>query len=268
VLKGYNVSGAAKHGAIVLAEVPLAGGGAQPLVVLGKYGAGRVLSVLTDSLWEWAFAEAGRGRGSRAYLAFVRQAVRWSIGDPQLQPLRIELDRVKVAPGDMIRARVRVLGEDFLPAGHPELTVTLRGPGGEARALVPTLESPGVYRVEALASGEGSWEISASAASGGAVYARATASVSTAWPPEEFRSPSLNRAALKALLAGRRGALLELGEAGATAAALKQALEQVAPADQRERADATPLAQMLPVFLGFLAVLTTEWIIRRRTGLD
>jgi len=269
-LKGYNVSGPAKPGAVVLAEVPSPGAVAQPLIVLGRYGAGRVLAVLTDSLWEWAFAEAGRGRGSRAYLGFVRQAVRWSIGDPQLQPLRVEVERARIAPGNPLRARIRVLGEDFLPSARPELAVTLRGPGGETRALVPTLEAPGLYRVESptAGAGEGTWEIAAKATSRGAVYAQAADSVSASWPPEEFRSPALNRAALKALLAGRRGALIELGDPGATADALARALEQLAPAEARERADATPLAEMVPVFLGLLALLAAEWIIRRRSGLD
>jgi len=267
-LRGYNVSGPARPGAVVLADLPLGGGQTQPLIVLGRYGEGRVVSVLTDSLWDWAFAEAGRGRGNRAYLAFVRQAVRWSIGDPQLQPLKIEPERVKLAPGDPIRARIRVLGEDFLPSARTELSVNLRGPGGESRALVPTQEAPGVYRIEALAGAEGSWEIAAEVSAGGAVYARSASTVSASWPPEEFRTPGLNREALTRLLAGRRGAFLELGAPGPTAAALEKALEELTASVQNERVDTRPLAEMLPVFLALLAVLATEWIIRRRTGLD
>lgn len=267
-LRGYNLSGPARPGAVVLAEVPLGNGQAQPLVVLGRYGQGRVLSVLTDSLWDWAFAEAGRGRGNRTYLTFVRQAVRWSIGDPQLQPLRIEAERARLAPGDPIRARIRVLGEDFLPSERTELSVTLRGPGGEVRALVPTLEAPGVYRVDAPASGEGSWEIAAEASTRGAAYARAADTVSARWPPEEFRAPGLNRAAVASLLSGRRGAFLELGEAGATADALGSALDELISPGPNVRDESTPLAESLPVFLALLAVLAAEWILRRRTGLD
>jgi len=267
-LRGYNVTGPARPGAVVLAEVPLGGGQSQPLVVLGRYGSGRVLSVLTDSLWDWAFAEAGRGRGNRAYLTFVRQAVRWSIGDPQLQPLSIEPERPKLAPGDPIRARVRVLGDDYLPSARTELTVTLRGPGGESRALVPMPEAPGVYGVEALAAGEGSWEISSEASVRGAVYARAAATVSVSWPPEEFQSPGLNRAALKEMLVGRRGALLELGASEDTAAALGKALDALTSSGPNVRAEARPLAEMLPVFLALLALLAAEWVIRRRSGLD
>jgi hypothetical protein len=267
-LRGYNLSGPARAGAVVLAEVPLGGGQTQPLVVLGRYGAGRVLSVLTDSLWDWAFAEAGRGRGNRAYLTFVRQAVRWSIGDPQLQPLRVEPERARVAPGEPIRARIRVLGEDFLPATRAELSVTLRGPGGEARALLPTLEAPGVYRVETPAPGEGSWEIAAEAASRGTTYARAAGTVSAVPPPEEFRSPGLNRGAIAALLSGRRGAFLELGDAGATADALERTLDELAASGPSARADASPLAETLPAFLALLAVLAAEWVVRRRSGLD
>lgn len=267
-LRGYNITGPAKPGAVVLAVVPLGGGQSQPLIVLGRYGEGRVLSVLTDSLWDWAFAEAGRGNGNFAYLAFVRQAVRWSIGDSQLQPLKIEPERVRLGPGDPIRARLRVLGEDFLPGTQTELSVTLHGPGGKSLSLVPTLEAPGVYRIDAPAAGEGSWGITAVASNRGVAYAHAEATVSVSWPADEFRSPGLNRAALTNLLSGRRGALLELGTAGATAAALEKALDELMSSMPDERADAQPLAEMLPVFLSLLAVLTAEWIIRRRTGLD
>ena len=187
-------------------------------------------------------------------------------GEPP--PLRVEPERVRLAPGDPIRARVRVLGEDFLPSARTELSVTLRGPGGESRALVPTLEAPGVYRIEALAAGEGSWEIAAAASIKGAIYARAAATVSVSWPLEEFRTPGLNRAALTALLAGRRGAFLELGAAGATAKTLEKALEELTSSGAKERVDTRPLAEMIPVFVALLAVLAAEWIIRRRTGLD
>jgi uncharacterized membrane protein len=267
-LRGYNVTGPSKSGAVVLAEALLAGGQPLPLVVLGRHGRGRVLSVLTDSLWDWSFAEAGRGKGSRAYLAFVRQAVRWSIGDPQLQPLRVEPERSRVAPGETIRARIRVLGEDFLPAARAELSVTLRGPGGESRALVALPEGPGVYRVEASAPAEGSWEIAAEASAAGRMYARAAATVSAAWPPEEFRSPGMNRAEATALLSGRRGAFIEFGTPEQTAEALKEALDELTTSPLNERSESRPLAETLPVFLALLGLLAAEWVIRRRSGLD
>jgi uncharacterized membrane protein len=267
-LTGYNLSGPARPGAVVLADVAGQGGARQPLVVAGRHGRGRVLAVLTDGLWNWAFEEAGRGRGNRAFLAFVRQAVRWSIGDAQLQPLRVEPERARLAPGEPLRARIRVLGEDFLPAAAPELTVTLRGPDGTARALAPTAEAPGTYRVEAGAPAEGTWEIAATAAARGAVYARAAASVSVAWPPAEFRSPGLNRDALAAQLAGRRGALLELGAPRESAAAIERALGELVEPAGSEREESRPLAELLPVFLAFLALVSAEWYLRRRLGLD
>jgi hypothetical protein len=185
-----------------------------------------------------------------------------------LDPLRVEPDRPRLAPGDPIRARIRVLGEDFLPAAGAGLSVSLRGPGGETRALAATPEAPGVFRVEAPAPGDGSWEILAQASASGSVYARASATVSVAWPPEEFRAPGLNREALAALIAGRRGALLELGEPGPTAEALEKALGQLTSAGPEERAETRPLAEMLPSFLALLAVLGAEWVARRRAGLD
>jgi uncharacterized membrane protein len=268
-LQGYNVTGPALPGAVLLAEVPAEGGPAQPLVVLGRYGKGRVLAVLTDSLWGWAFEEAGRGRGSRPYLAFVRQAVRWSIGDPELEPARVEPERARIAPGESVRARIRILGEDFLPAARPELSVTVRGPGGETRAVAAVPEAPGTFLVEAPAPGEGTWEIVAEASARGKVYARASAVVTAAWPLEEYRSPGLNREALTALLAGRRGALLELAGDEDTAEALRRVLRELTgDRGERDREEGRALAETVPVFLLFLALLAAEWTLRRRSGLD
>jgi uncharacterized membrane protein len=268
-LQGYNVTGPALPGSVLLAEAPVEGGAAQPIVVIGRHGKGRVLAVLTDSLWGWAFEEAGRGRGSRPYLAFVRQAVRWSIGDPGLEPARVEPERTRVAPGETIRARIRVLGEDFLPAARPDLSVTARGPGGETRALAAVPEAPGVFVVEAPASTEGTWEIAAEASARGKVYARATAIVAAAWPLEEYRSPGLNREALTSLLAGRRGALLELTGDEDTADALRRVLRELAgDGGERDREEGRALAETVPVFLLFLGLLAAEWILRRRSGLD
>jgi hypothetical protein len=61
---------------------------------------------------------------------------------------------------------------------------------------------------------------------------------------------------------------VELGAPGATAGALERALDELTSSGPNERVDTTPLAEMIPVFLTLLAVLATEWVIRRRTGLD
>jgi hypothetical protein len=194
--------------------------------------------------------------------------VRWSIGDPQLQPLRVEPERPRLSPGEPLRARVRVLGEDFLPAAAPALTVTLRGPGGESRALAATPETTGSWRVEAAGLGEGTWEIHAEAAARGSVYARAAATVSFAWPGEETRAPGLNREALATILGGRRGVLVELGAPDETAKSIARALDDLAAGVRSERDESRPYAELLPVFALFLGLLSAEWVLRRRWGLD
>jgi uncharacterized membrane protein len=268
-LEGYNLAGRPRAGAVVLAEVARPGGVADPLVVLGRFGKGRVMAVLTDSLWRWALEEVGRGRGNRAYLSFVRQALRWSVDDPRSQPVRVEPERERVVPGSRVRARIRVLGEDFLPAHRASLSVLLREPGGRTRALVPVPQGAGVFAVEAEAAEEGVVEIVAEASAAGAVYGRAAASVTVSWPPGELRAPGLNRAAVRALLAGRRGALVDLGDDdAATARALRRALEGLAEGDAGDREESRPLAEEAWAFGAFLAVLATEWVVRRRSGLD
>ena len=102
LLDGYNVSGRAKGESVVLADYVDSEGVSQPIVVLGRYGEGRVLAVLTDFLWKWNFEMAGRGRDNLLYLTFVRQAIRWSVGDPQYQPLIVSLESDRLLPGEQI----------------------------------------------------------------------------------------------------------------------------------------------------------------------
>ena len=68
---------------------------------------------------------------------------------------------------------------------------------------------------------------------------------------------------------GRRGALLELGDGADTADALRRVLRELT-GDQgsRDREEGRALAETVPVFLLFLALLAAEWVLRRRSGLD
>lgn len=267
-LVGLNLCGPPREGAVVLAEAVLPTGARQPLIAIGRYGQGRVLAVLTDSLWKWAFEEVGRGRGNRAYLSLIRQAVRWSVGDPQLQPVRVEPERNRLVPGERLRARIHVLSEDFLPAKSADLAVILRDPGGATRALPASPEAPGAYRVEADIAEAGTWEITAVAALRGVPYGRAAATVTAVWPEAEFQDPQMNREAVTALLSGRRGAFVELADPGATVKALEKVLRELPEAEPGTRAESRGLGEEPGMFLVFLGLVGAEWIIRRRSGLD
>jgi hypothetical protein len=78
VFMGATLSG----GAFALAEAQVDGAG-QPLLVSRVYGQGKVLAVLTDSLWRWAMHPGAE----KPYPKFWRQIVQW------MSPSESDLDR-------------------------------------------------------------------------------------------------------------------------------------------------------------------------------
>jgi uncharacterized membrane protein len=97
------------------AQVLLAAENRDPVAVLGRYGAGRVLWMASDETWRW------RDRlGDRVHGVFWLQALRWGLAarlrghDPRLQ---VALEPAEVEPGG--RAELRLRARD----GQPRITV-------------------------------------------------------------------------------------------------------------------------------------------------
>ena len=85
--------------------------GRQPLIVAQKYGQGKVLAVLTDSLWRWQLAPGQE----RPYARFWSQSLEWL--SPAVTTLdRFELDlfadSAQLVLGETIALKARVTGRD------------------------------------------------------------------------------------------------------------------------------------------------------------
>lgn len=267
LLDGYNVSGAAHGGSVVLADHVGREGVSQPIIVLGRYGEGRVLAVLTDFLWKWNFEMSGRGRGNLLYLTFVRQAIRWSVGDPQYQPVLVHIESDRLVPGEKLRAEIRVRGEDFLPAEAPDMDVILRDGSREIRIPPVKTEVPGLFSVETDVPEVGTYELEARVRRGGTVYGTHSSDFKVAWPVEEFRNPGLNRKAL-ALLAGGEGDIIELNAPEETARRLGEALTEAAPVYRIEFEEKKGLGSEWWAFALIVTFLGAEWALRKRRGVD
>lgn len=93
-------------GATALAEVE-ADGQRFPLIVAQRYGEGRVLSVLTDSLWRWQLEP----RDDRPYLRFWNQVLNWlgpSEDDRETETFDLFADSEQVYLGESIELTARL----------------------------------------------------------------------------------------------------------------------------------------------------------------
>jgi len=149
-------------------------------------GKGRTLALLTDTAWHWGFTAAASGddrshsapekTGSddgRALQRFWEGAIRWLVRDPALTLLHVGLDRNEYRRGQTVAARVRTLHADYAPAGRVEVGLDLlmaeegqdgskpvrnlsltTGEDGEAHGELAGLD-PGAYRLRARATVDG-----------------------------------------------------------------------------------------------------------------
>src|SRR3546814_2287807 len=104
------------------------GVGKHPLLILDRFGEGRVAQIMSDHMWLWA--RGFEGGGPQAEL--LRRISHWLMKEPDLEE---EALRAEVRDGQLTIAR-RSLSLDL-----PEVTVTL--PSGEAPRLKLSEADPG-----------------------------------------------------------------------------------------------------------------------------
>ncbi|MBR2980275.1 MAG: theronine dehydrogenase [Myxococcaceae bacterium] len=155
----------AKPGAQVILDHPFAAREGQniPLVVLGEAGEGRVMTVLSDGTWQWAFSADEAFSNARLYERFWARAIRWLIRDPELTPVNLTLDKSALEPGEALAIQVEVRRRDYTPAKAAEIEIELTdasdgavvmreramaGPEGILRREL-TVDKPGPYKIRA-----------------------------------------------------------------------------------------------------------------------
>ena len=255
-----------------------------PVLAVNNVGKGRTLALLTDSAWNWGFAAADEGRGrsargeeasgakptgedGRALQRFWEGAIRWLVRDPALSLLHIDLDRTEYRRGQNVAVRVRTLHADYSPAArtvatlelHPAedasgsttsenkalhaLTVTT-GDDGEAHADLPGLAA-GAYRLVGRATLDGR-----------AVEEQATFVLR---PEGRELDDVVSRDEVLRQIAAATGGEFRAGSLGTPT---------IRPARQVRVGSLRTVAFWSHPLLLFLAValLATEWTLRRRAG--
>ncbi len=121
-------------------EVLMTGLGNRPLLVLDRYGKGRVAQLASDHMWLWS--RGFEGGGPQAEL--LRRIAHWLMKEPDLEEEELRL----IPQGNQLEIRRRSLSKEFAP-------VTLTLPSGETQKLTLQEEAPGraIARIEITESG-------------------------------------------------------------------------------------------------------------------
>jgi uncharacterized membrane protein len=249
--------GGPRPGAQVLAVTATGGGAIVPLVAVQRYGRGRSMVFAGEGAWRWRMLQAST---DRSYEFFWRQAARWVSGAAQ-DPVSI-VPPEGAEPGDAL-----VLGVDARDAGYASVadaavSATLTLPGGETLALPLRRDATtGRYTAAFRPERSGLYRMRAEARRGTASLGTADRWFYVGGGDREFADPRLNEGVLRRVARASGGRYGQADEASEVASWLEAAAPGQAEPERRD------LWHEPWAFLLLIAILSAEWVLRRRWGL-
>ncbi|MCP4604123.1 MAG: hypothetical protein GY847_26975 [Proteobacteria bacterium] len=250
-------------GALRLAEHPFvrADDGPAPVVAAREVGEGRTLAIATDSLWRWRFTGPMSGGPSDAYATFWRQAISWLTRAPELDRLRVKVNPSPVFVNRPTQIDIELLDETYRPMPGMAISCVINWilqDGAKASdAFQAQLDDQGCYRREWLPNVEGPHNLTVTSAEGLSSTKRFLV---------ETQNKELNhlepKKSLIEAIARETGGYFESGT--------------LTPKSWKTGGGAShhilyhreiPLWDHPLAILLLIALLTSEWLLRRRIGL-
>lgn len=252
---------AALTGAEVLAEVQV-GMTTYPAMVTRRVGSGRVLFLAFDETWRWRYKAADLWH-QRAWNQIARYVIPrpFAVSD---EFVAIDTGQVRYSDGESVNIRARLIGVDGKPVASTTAEALLWRDGqvvGNVH-LVADKEVPGLYRgtSTSLTAGEYEASVRASGFSASALKARSRFIVQ-AEEDNEMATTAANHALLQQMAEASGGMFLREYE-------ISRLPELLSPLSRgRVIESETVLWQSYWWFVLMIALLTAEWILRKRVGL-
>jgi hypothetical protein len=247
-----------------------------------SFGRGRTFSMSPDSTWAWGHEiERHWGEGDNRYFRkFWRNVVYWLTENRgSNRRLQVETDKVFYRPGQPIEITARAFDEKLAETDAYQIVARLRSPTDSestpfdesATSLVPQLKDR-VYRGKLAAPPETNMlehpgstvhqlMLDVAALDGDRVETRSSIPLQLIDDPIEFRDPRPDHAQLKNLAEATGGRVIE------TPTELARTLAGRPDPAVTEVVTHTPVWDSPLLWVLFLGLLTSEWILRRLKGL-
>ncbi len=257
-LAGVVELGGPRPGASVLA-VTERGTAGTPVVAVQRYGAGRTVLFAGEASWRWKMM---RPATDPSYDRFWRQVARWLSADTA--ELLSATAPASVLPGEPVDLQIAARTPEFTPAPGADLRVTLEGPDGVGRPIVPALTNAaqGVFTARMPPAEPGVYRVILERADATGPAARTELRWLVGGLDRELADPRLNDAGLRRLAEASGGRYASSEDAAAAAQWLAAAARPAEGAIQWR--DAWHTGWM---FAMIVLVTCVEWTLRRRWGL-
>ncbi|MGD0126122.1 MAG: hypothetical protein ABSF46_12225 [Terriglobia bacterium] len=257
-LEDYQDPGTPKPGAAVLVEMN-GGGRKEPLLVTENYGRGRTAILATGGTWRWQMALPS---GDRTHDAFWQQLLRWLVADT---PGHVVASVAKPILFDEGRAKIsaEVRGQDYSPAPDAVVQAHISGPGGVSATLdlAPDPASPGTFQGEWTADRPQLYSVMVTAKRGSADLGSDNLDFERMNGVAENFHLEQNRDLLERLAKQTGGRYWQPSEASQLARDIPYSEAGISFRQIKE------LWNMPAVFIMFLLLCCSEWLLRRKWGI-
>jgi hypothetical protein len=229
-----------------------------PVIAVQRYGRGRSMVFAGEASWRWRMLQPS---ADRSYEYFWRLAARWLAG-PAPDPVAIDVPESS-EPGDSIDIAVDARDRAFQPVAAATVEATLTIPGGEVRPLTPRHEarSSGRFVATVRPDQAGLYRVRVRARRGAVLVGDADRLFYVGGGDREFADPRLNEGFLRRVARASGGQYVRAAEASRVVAGLQSVTPQHAEPERRD------LWHQPWAFAFVIALLSAEWILRRRWGL-
>ncbi len=260
-LDGVNLLKVKDSGRVLLQSADPSG---YPVLTVGSYGKGRVLTLATDFSWKWDAGMVAKGGDNWAYLRFMERAVRWLTKDPGLDPVVMSFpDRAE--EGQDVEIKVQIGESAYGPPdssglrrGNEAILFSAFSPQGvKLLSRVRSSGAPGEYIGSFHPEKRGEYKVRVETRTGtleGTVVVAGELEGVDAAPHHDL---------LRSLSTSTGGKVVAAGDA---------ILKEIEPYTEKARKRFTeerekPLWSLPYALALVVALLAMEWFLRRRWGL-
>jgi len=254
-LDGINLLEPKGSGTVLLES---ADGNFRPILTVGSYGKGRVLVLATDHSWKWYMGMVAKGKGNWAYLRFIERIVRWLTKDPSLDPIQINLPESERTIGQETEFRMKVSEEGSPKSKGGMVSLSVFNPDGiKIGSKLKATKQSGEYFGSFLPEKGGTYKVMIETPT-----FRLEESIVVSERLESFDAAP-DHESLKIISASTGGKFLEKGDV------LLKEVEAYRGKGQNSFVEEKrfPLWSMPYALITILALLGTEWYLRRKWGL-
>ncbi len=256
-LAGTAQLGGPRPGASVLA-VTSTPAGIYPVIAVQRYGRGRAMIFGGEAAWHWRMMLPS---ADRTFEFFWRQSARWLAGSAP-DPVTVTVP-ASADPGDSMVIAIEARDARFAPAPDAVVDATLTLPGGVTQPLTVRREagSSGRFTAAVGLDEPGVYRVRVDARRGSTLLGTADQWFHVGGGHREFADPRLNEGVLRRIAMASGGRYVPVADVSKVVPWLEAAVPQAADPERRDVWNQPWAYAML------IALLSVEWVLRRRWGL-